>query len=155
MLEISVRQSWPYNPSIHRVRYPPLCTTQHLLVFRVYQDPTETNSTDGLDQLPEEVREKAQKEGWEGPWELMTWAQLIAEVIQNQDLTLVDLPDIPREVGARKTNLHHYTTSLDAWGAQAARPKHKTAEYLITPEAWERHVVLQIPAKVARVKTPI
>lgn len=32
----------------------------------------------------------------------------------------------------------------------------KTAEYLVTPEAWERHGVLQIPGTVAqRVETPI
>lgn len=81
LLEKPVQQSWPYDPSLYRVKYPSLCTTQHPLAFSMYRDPTKANSTDGLDQMPDKVKKKVQKEGWEGPWELTTWAQLIAEVI--------------------------------------------------------------------------
>lgn len=79
-----------------------------------------------------------------------------AEVILNQDLPLVDLPDVPREAGTRHSNLYYYTTSLDAWAVQGVRSKQKTAEYLVTSEAWEWCGMLQITRTVAqRVDTSI
>ncbi|MEQ2309525.1 hypothetical protein AMECASPLE_039704, partial [Ameca splendens] len=79
-----------------------------------------------------------QPSGWFGPWELTTWGQLILEVVANPDLPLEDLPDTPKERGARNTGLYYFTTSLDAWGSQGARPKQKVGEFIVTSENWHR-----------------
>ncbi|MEQ2294011.1 hypothetical protein AMECASPLE_039457, partial [Ameca splendens] len=59
------------------------------------------------------------------------------------------LANTPKERGARSTGLYYYTTSLDAWGRQEARPKQKVGEFIITSEKWHRNRVLQIPGTVA------
>lgn len=100
--------------------------------------------------MTDEVRRTAQRRGWEGPWERVTWAQLIEEVIKHQSISLVDVPEVPKEEGIRATNLQYFTTSLDTYECQGARPKQKMAEYVVTSEAWERREVLQIPGTIAQ-----
>lgn len=93
--------------------------------------------------------------GWRGPWELTTWAHLVLEVINDSSIPTVDLPDVPREHVVRTTELYYYTTALDAWGSNAARPKEKSALSWVTAESAFRDGVLQVPGGVAhRVRTP-
>ncbi|MED6266160.1 hypothetical protein CHARACLAT_032884, partial [Characodon lateralis] len=51
--------------------------------------------------------------------------------------------------GARGKGLCYYTTSLDAWGSQGARPKQKVEEFIVTSEKCHCDRVLQIPGTVA------
>lgn len=105
--------------------------------------------------LPDDTREHATEGGWNGPWELTTWAHLVLEVISHSTIPAVDLPDVPRERGVRTTDLYYYTTPPDAWGSNAARPKEKSALYWVTAESTFRDKVLQVPGGVAqRVGTP-
>lgn len=155
-LEEAIHHGWPYDPSYGQMASPPLATCQVPLVVRVFRDPASPGYTSGMDELPEDARELAQVEGWEGPWELTTWGRLIEEVISRTDVPLEDLPDVPREEGARGTNLYYYTTGIDAWGHPGAKAKMKRAECYVTPEGWVRNGVTQIPGSVAsRIDTPI
>lgn len=145
LLEQAVKQAWPYNPLIGQAGSVPLQTNLFPLVLRVFRSP--------LGEEIEEVSQKsdeAQRGGRTGPWELVMWAQLIAEVILDPDIPLTDLPEVPREAEARKTSLYYYTTSIDAWTVQGASPKQKTTKFLVTPDAWERNGVLQIPRTAAQ-----
>lgn len=72
----------------------------------------------GLEALPDEVRNAAPREGWDGPWELFTWRRFIEKVIKDQSVPVIDLPEFSREKGTHTTNLDYYSTSLDAWGSQ-------------------------------------
>lgn len=66
-----------------------------------------------------------------------------------------DLPDVPKEEGARGTNLYYCVTGLDTWGNSGAKAKEKSTEYYVTPEGWYRNNVMQMPGGVAsRVDTP-
>lgn len=156
LLDEAIHHGWPYDPSFGRVAYPPLATDQLPLVLRVFRDPATPGYTSGMDELSDDVRELAQATGWEGPWELTTWGRLIGEVVSRTDVPLEDLPNVPREEGARGTNLYYYTTGIDAWGHSGAKSKMKRAEYYVTPESWVRNAVTQIPGSVAsRIDTPL
>ncbi|MEQ2285644.1 hypothetical protein AMECASPLE_034006, partial [Ameca splendens] len=149
LLTAAIRESWPYDPASGQVNSPPLTTTQYPLVFRVFRDRGLEGVGMALGQIPNNEEHQEQPHGWLGPWELTTWGQLILEVIADPNLPLEDLPDTPKEHGARQTGLYYYTTSLDAWGSQGARPKQKVGEFLVTSENWHRDRVLQIPGTVA------
>ncbi|KAM3583198.1 uncharacterized protein V6R79_020085 [Siganus canaliculatus] len=155
-LEEAVRHGWPYDPSYVQMAHPPLATYQVPLVLRVFRDPAMPGYTSGMDQLPDDVRELAQAEGWEGPWELTTWGKLIEEVINSEHVPLEDLADVPREEGARGTRLYYYTTGLDAWGHPGAKAKMKRVACYVTPEGWMRNGVTQVPGGLAsRTDTPV
>lgn len=113
LLEKTIKKCWPYDPSNGQVAWPPLATTQVPQVIRVYRDPKSPNYTTGLERLPDLTRREAQEKGWEGPWELTHWGRPIEEVVRDLHLKLEELPEVPREEGARHTNLHYSTTSLD------------------------------------------
>ncbi|MEQ2305131.1 hypothetical protein AMECASPLE_034415 [Ameca splendens] len=70
-------------------------------------------------------------------------------VVANPDLPLEDMPDTPKESGARCTGLYYYTTSLDTSGSHGARPKQKVGGFIVTSETWHRNRVLKIPGTVA------
>lgn len=77
-------------------------------------------------------------------------------MVKNPDLPSEELPEVPKEEGARGTNLYYCVTGIDAWGNSGAKAKAKKAEYYVTPEGWYRNGVMQIPGGVAgRVDTPI
>ncbi|MEQ2223289.1 hypothetical protein ILYODFUR_035228 [Ilyodon furcidens] len=155
LLTASIRESWPYHPASGQVSRSPLTTTQHPLVFRVYRDQGYEDVGTALEQPPDNEEQQAQPSGWFGPWELTTWGQLILEVVANPDLPLEDLPDTPKERGARCTRLNYFTTSLDAWGRNGARPKQKVGEFIVTSKTWHRNRLLQIPGTVAHwIDTP-
>ncbi|KAE8281789.1 hypothetical protein D5F01_LYC19172 [Larimichthys crocea] len=126
------------------------------LVMRVFRDPAQPGYTTGLETLTDDDRQQAREKGWEGPWELTTWGRLIEEVVQSPSIPTEELPEVPREEGARGTNLYYFVTGLDAWGNSGAKAKAKRAQYYITPEAWHRDGLLQMPGRVAsRAATPI
>lgn len=61
--------------------------------------------------------------GWDVSWEITNWGNLIEEVVKNQDAPLEDLSEVPREEGAKGTNLYFWTTGLDAWGNTGAKTR--------------------------------
>ncbi|KAE8299792.1 hypothetical protein D5F01_LYC02210 [Larimichthys crocea] len=120
------------------------------------RDPAQPGYTTGLEMLTDDDRQQAREKGWEGPWELTTWGRLIEEVVQSPSIPTEELPEVPREEGARGTNLYYFVTGLDAWGNSGAKAKAKRAQYYVTPEAWHRDGLLQMPGRVAsRAATPI
>ncbi|KAE8278063.1 hypothetical protein D5F01_LYC23878 [Larimichthys crocea] len=126
------------------------------LVMRVFRDPAQPGYTTGLETLMDDDRQQAREKGWEGPWELTTWGKLIEEVVQSPSIPTEELPEVPREEGARGTNLYYSVTGLDAWGNSGAKAKAKRAQYYVTPEVWHRDGLLQMPGRVAsRAATPI
>lgn len=156
LLEEAISQAWPYDPQYGQAASPPFNTNQVPLVLRVFRDPATPGYTTGLEKLPDDVREKAKENGWEGPWELTTWGKLIEEVVTDSSIQTEELPDVPKEEGARGTNLYYSVTGLDAWGSSGAKAKAKNKEFYVTPEGWYRNGEMQLPGMVAsRVATPI
>lgn len=92
-------------------------------VMRVYRDLAGPGYTSGLEKFPDDMRELAQENGWDGPWEITTLGELIEEVVKNQDTPLEYLSKVPQEEGARGKNLHFWTTGLNAWGKTGAKTR--------------------------------
>ncbi|KAE8278085.1 hypothetical protein D5F01_LYC23842 [Larimichthys crocea] len=156
LLEEAIHHGWPYIPQYGQMACPPFSTNQVPLVMRVFRDPAQPGYTTGLETLTDDDRQQAREKGWEGPWELTTWGKLIEEVVQSPNIPTEELPEVPREEGARGTNLYYFVTGLDAWGNSGAKAKAKRAQYYVTPEAWHRDGLLQMPGRVAsRAATPI
>lgn len=155
-LKEAIRQGWPFSIRQGQVSCLPLDTIQVPMVMRVYRDPALPDSRTGLEYLREAEREQAHAAGWDGPWELTNWGRLIKEVLTDPKIPTEELPPVPREDGARSTNLYYCVTGLDAWGSSGANARKKSAVYLVTPEAWYRNRVLQVPgARLDRAATPI
>lgn len=120
------------------LRLAPLAAIQVPPVLRVYRDPETPGYTIGVERLQEDQQERAETQGWKGPWELTTWSNLIEEVLMDPSLPVQELGPVPREEGAQETNLCYSATSLNAWVNPGARTKSKSAEFIVTPEDWHR-----------------
>lgn len=59
-------------------------------------------------QIPDEMRDLAQDNGWDGPLEITTWGDLIKEAVKYPDASLEYLPGIPQEEEARGTHLYYW-----------------------------------------------
>ncbi|XP_013889643.1 uncharacterized protein LOC106536852 [Austrofundulus limnaeus] len=154
LLNETIDKAWPFQADGVRAGKPLVGLQEHPVVFRVFREPL--TMAIRPDERSDDAKETALKGGWEGPWELTTWASLIKEVIENQFIPLTDLPAIPREERVRASDLYYYTTNIDAWCPRGTRPKQKAAIYTVTSEAWNRQGILQIPGTVAqRTRTPI
>lgn len=138
----AIRRGWPHNPARTEVHAPLPMTEQFHMVSRVYRDLGDAGYTPTSSDLRDDQPEMAVGQGWTGPWELITWGRLIEEVYSDPTTPVQALGPIPREEGARQ---FYSTTALDVCGHQGAQAKEKSKDYVVTPEAWRRGAVIQLP----------
>jgi len=111
--------------------------------FRVYRDPVAPGYTSGIEWVPDIQKKAAAEGGWQGPWELTSWGDLIMEVARASEVQMVTLAPVPKETGIRTNSLLYIATNLDAWGSHAAQPRAKTKRFIVTYEDWKRRGLLQ------------
>jgi len=154
-LERTVERCWPKDIAYAAQLAPPVGATHHMKGFRVYRDPGSPGYTSGIERIPDFQKRAAAEGGWEGPWEMTTWGNLIMDVVRDPEVPMVKLPPVPKETGASTNSLLYIATSLDAWGNQAAHPWVKTKKFIITHEDWKHKEILQTVNPIAhRVATP-
>jgi len=133
-MEATVERGWPKDIAYAAPLAPPVGATHHMKGFRVYRDPAAPGYTSGIERIPDSQKRVAAEGGWEGPWELTSWGDLIMEVVRVPEVRMVALPPVPKETRTRTNSLLYIATSLDAWGSQVAQPWAKTKRFIVTYE---------------------
>jgi len=73
----------------------------------VYRDPAAPGYTSGIERIPDFQKKAAAEGGWEEPWELTSWGDLIMEVVRAPKVRTVALPRYPKKQAPAQIPCRH------------------------------------------------